>query len=175
MPPHLRVKTVSILVIVYILNLAYGADRKDDEQAIANMIVIALFFLLCPGEYTGEYTGTTTDDAFFCMQDVGLYIGARRLNTMSASYAELHAATSVAYTFTTQKNCKRGEKMIHSRSDNALCCPVCASIRCIKHLRLHGAKSTAPIAAYYSGSRRMALKARDITNTLRSAMTANVH
>jgi hypothetical protein len=156
---------------VYILNLAHGVDQQDNEQAIANMIAIAFFFLLRPG----EYTGTTTDDAFFRLQDVSLYIGARRLDTMPASHAELQAATSVAHTFTTQKNDKRGEKMIHSRSGNALCYPVCASIRRIKHLRLHGAKSTAPIAAYYRGSRRIAVKAHDVMDTLRSDMTANVH
>jgi hypothetical protein len=170
-PPPSRVKPISILIIVYILNLAHGTCRKDDEQAIGDMIAIAFFFLLRPG----KYTGTTTDDAFFCMQDVSFYIGSRRLDTMSASPAELHAATSVAYTFTTQKNGKCGEKMIHSRSGNALCFPVCASIQRITHLSLHGARSTAPIASYYRGSRRIAVKARDVTDTLRSAMTANVH
>jgi hypothetical protein len=109
------------------------------------------------------------------MQDVSFCIGTRRLDTMLASPADFQASTSVAYTFTTHNNGKRGEKMIHSQSENSLCCPICASIWRVKHLRLHGAKSTAPIAAYYRGSRRVAVKARDVTNTLRSAMTANVH
>jgi hypothetical protein len=61
-----RVKPVSIIIIVYILAMANGAQRKEDEQAIADMITIAFFFLLRPG----EYTGTTTDDASFCMDDV---------------------------------------------------------------------------------------------------------
>jgi hypothetical protein len=156
---------------VYILILAHGVSRKDDKQAITNMIAIAFFFLLRPG----EYTGTTTDGAFFCMQDVSFYIGARRLDTMSASPADLQAATPVAYTFTTHKNGKRGENMMRNRSGNSLCCPVCVSIRRVKHLCLHGAKSIAPIAAYYRGSRRIAAKARDVTDTLRSTMTANVH
>jgi hypothetical protein len=153
------------------LDLAYGAERKDDEQAIADMIAIAFFFLLRPGEYTGKMT----DDAYVCMQDVSLYIHQRRLDTMLATYAELDSATAVAYTFITQKNGTRGEKMIQSRSGNALCFPVRASIRRIKHLRMHNAKSTAPIASYYKDSRRVAIKARDVTDTLRSAMTANVH
>jgi hypothetical protein len=42
-------------------------------------------------------------------------------------------------------------------------------------MRLHGAKSTAPIAAYYCDSRCIAVKAHDVTDTLRSAMTANIH
>jgi hypothetical protein len=44
--PPPRSKPLSIIIIVYILNMAYGADRKDDEQAIADMIEIAFFFLL---------------------------------------------------------------------------------------------------------------------------------
>jgi hypothetical protein len=168
--PPSRVKLVSILIIIYILNLAHGLDRKDDEQAMADMIVIVFFSLLRPG----QYTGTATNGAFFCMQDVSFFIGARRLDTMSAPHADLQAATSMAYTFTTQKNGKHGKNMIHSRSGNSLCCLVCASIRRIKHLRLHGAKSTAIIGAYYRGI-SISVKARDITDTLRSAMTANVH
>jgi hypothetical protein len=75
---------------VYILNLTHGVDRHDDEQAIVNMIVIGFFFLLRPG----EYTGTTTDGAFLRMQDTSLYIGARRLETMSDSHTKLQASSS---------------------------------------------------------------------------------
>jgi hypothetical protein len=169
--PPSRVKPVSIIIIVYIQAMAHGAQRKEDEQAIADMITIAFFFLLRPG----EYTGTTSDDASFCMDDISCYIDGRRLDTMTATYPELDAATSVAYTWTTQKNGTRGEKMIHSRSGDSLCCPVRATVRRLKHLRLHNAKSSTTIASYYRGNRRIAVKARDVTDTLRSAMTANVH
>jgi hypothetical protein len=109
------------------------------------------------------------------MQDVSLYISARHLDTILATYAYLEAATSVTYTFTTQNNSKRGETMIHISSGNALYCPVRATIQCIKHLRLHSTNSTAPITSYYRNSLHISVEARDVAGTLHSIITANVH
>jgi hypothetical protein len=69
--PPKRVKPIPIVIILYILAQAYGITRHEDTQAIADMITIAFFFLLRPG----EYTGTTSDDTPFRLQDVHLYIG----------------------------------------------------------------------------------------------------
>jgi hypothetical protein len=66
-------------------------------MAVADMIFIAFFFLLQPG----EYTGTISDDAAFRLQDVGLYIQGRKLDLFAASDAELKISTSASYTFTT--------------------------------------------------------------------------
>jgi hypothetical protein len=63
------------------------------------MIAITFFFLLRPG----EYTGTTSDDTLFRIQDVHLYIGTRRLDTMICTDADINAAMLVSYTFTTHK------------------------------------------------------------------------
>jgi hypothetical protein len=97
-PPR-RVKPVPITIISFIVAQAFGATRSDEEMAIADMIVIAFFFLLQPG----EYTGTISDDAAFRLQDVGLYIQGRKLDLLAASDAELKISTSASYTFTTQK------------------------------------------------------------------------
>jgi hypothetical protein len=98
---------VPIIIIVYILNMAYDAARDVASMSIADMICIAFFFDLRPG----EYTGTTSDDTPFHLQDVGLYIQDRKLNLFQCSYAELNAATSVSYTFTTQKMALVMEKL----------------------------------------------------------------
>jgi hypothetical protein len=70
------------------------------------MVAITFFFLL----RTGEYTGTTSNDTPFQLQDVNLYIGTRRLDTMLCMDAEINAAMSVSYTFTTPKNGIRNGK-----------------------------------------------------------------
>jgi hypothetical protein len=113
-------KPVPIIIVVYILQLAYDAARGVADTAIADMICIAFFFLLRPG----EYTGTTLDDTPFRLEDVSAYVRDRKLDLFLCSEAELVAATSVSYTFTTQKNGTRDEKIAQSRSDNSLCCPV---------------------------------------------------
>ena len=64
------------------------------------MIIVAFFFLLQPG----EYTGSNNDDTPFRLADVTLTIGGRHLLLNTASIADLNAATGVSLTFTTQKN-----------------------------------------------------------------------
>jgi hypothetical protein len=88
------------------------------------MIMIAFFFLLRPCEITGK----TADDTPFRLQDVALFIGVRRLNVMTASLPELDSAMYVSYTFTTQNNRTKCEKVVQGLSDNSLCCPVKATI-----------------------------------------------
>jgi hypothetical protein len=169
-PPQ-RVKPIPIIIIMYILVQAYDNHLSDSNLVISDKILIAFFFLLHPG----EYTGTASDDAPFRLEDVHLYIGGRKLNSNTASLAELDAASSVSYKFTTQKNGIRDEKLVQGRSGSGLCCPVRATVRRVKHHRLHKLKANVPIASYYRTSRRTAIKPKDIMDVLRQAMTANYH
>jgi hypothetical protein len=123
--PPKRVKPIPILILTLILAQAYGRTRDDGSIAIADMITIAFFYLLRPG----EYTGTTSDDAAFRVEDIVLYIQDRRLNSMTDTPSKLAAVDSVAYIFTTQKNGRRGEKLVHGKSGDGLCCPVKATAR----------------------------------------------
>jgi hypothetical protein len=72
---------------------AFGRERNEEDLAIADMITIAFFFLLRPG----EYTGTIVDDTPFRLEDMALYIRHRRLDVMTALFVEIDAATSVSY------------------------------------------------------------------------------
>ena len=65
-PPH-RVKPVPII------------------QATADMIILAFFFLLRPG----EYTATASETQPFEMQHVQLFIDGRRINFNTATDAEI--------------------------------------------------------------------------------------
>jgi hypothetical protein len=104
--PPLQVKPIPILIIVYIVEQAYRSAGSDYERAVANMIVIAFFFLLRPG----EYTGTASDETPFQLQDVNLYAQGRHLDVPTTSDADIGAAKSTSYTFTTQKNGHRSRK-----------------------------------------------------------------
>jgi hypothetical protein len=103
--PPCWVKPIPILITIYILVQAFDNHHSYSDLAIIDMIVIAFYFILRPG----EYTGTTTDDTPFCLQDVGLYIGGHKLDTITAS---MDSATSVSYKFTTQKNGTHDEKLV---------------------------------------------------------------
>ena len=167
--PPIRVKPVPILLILHIMRMAHTIHPTTSTTAVADMIAIAFFFLLRPG----EYTGTTTDDQPFLLRDVCLHLGQLQLDTQTAPIPQLWAATSVTYVFTTQKNGICNEVLSHGRSGDPLVCPVRATIRRIIHHRQHNSPSTTPLASFYSDrtQRLIRIKADDITKQLRAAAT----
>jgi hypothetical protein len=164
-PPPNRVKPVPVSVIRHVMYAAHACHLAC-SLAVADMIAVAFFFLLRPG----EYTGSVSDTAPFRFCDVQLFIGPQRLPLSTASEADLHAATFATLTFTTQKNGVRGEVIGLSRSGNIQLCPVLSIVRRIVHLRQHNAPTTAPLASYYSNGRWKTVTPGDITSTLRVAV-----
>eukprot|EP00428_Durinskia_dybowskii_P084963 CAMPEP_0170445950 /NCGR_PEP_ID=MMETSP0117_2-20130122/49341_1 /TAXON_ID=400756 /ORGANISM="Durinskia baltica, Strain CSIRO CS-38" /LENGTH=62 /DNA_ID=CAMNT_0010706873 /DNA_START=25 /DNA_END=209 /DNA_ORIENTATION=+ len=55
-------------------------SQQPSDMAIADMLCLAFFFLLRPG----EYTGVASDTQPFFLRDVTLYLGTQRLHTMTA-------------------------------------------------------------------------------------------
>ena len=120
-PPH-RVKPLPLPIIQHIAATAH-ASTDVALQAIADMIILAFFFLLRPG----EYTGTSNDAQPFRLCDIALSVGNTKLDLSSASDSSLFGATFVTLEFTTQKNGVRGEVIGLGRSGDPLCCPVLAA------------------------------------------------
>jgi hypothetical protein len=165
--PPTRVKPIPIQLILTILSVAYHATAasNDATKAITNMAVIAFYYLLHPG----KYTGTVTDDAAFKLQDLQIFIGDRFVNPCIAPMSDLEAATSASLVFTNQKNGVRGEVVNHATSGASHCFPVRVLARRAIHLRENDAPATAPLASYYSNGRRRAIRSADITDALRAA------
>ena len=103
-PPPDRVKPIPISVIIHAANAAAIVGTAD-HIAVANMLTIAFFFLMRPG----EYTSTPSDTTPFTLADIQLFIGRHRLNIFLASETDLLASTFCLYTYTDQKNGVRGE------------------------------------------------------------------
>jgi hypothetical protein len=127
------------------------------------MIILAFFFLLRPG----EYTGTASDTTPFTLQDVQVWIGQQRFLATSIPVADLSRVTFVTLTFTTQKNGVRGEVIGLGRSGNPVLCPVIAVTRRIAHLRTYRAPANTPLAAYYMSPSPTLIRPADITTALR--------
>jgi len=103
-PAPLRVKPIPIQVIRRVDTLSQLSSANDSlYQATTDMIILAFFFLLRPGEYTDN------DNTPFCLKDVQLFIGPRCLNLQTSSAAELAQACFGSLTFTDQKNGVRGK------------------------------------------------------------------
>eukprot|EP00536_Pseudo-nitzschia_multiseries_P017358 jgi/Psemu1/50546/gm1.50546_g len=125
--------------------------------AIANMICIAFFFCLRPG----EYTGTTRDDQAFHLKEVSFYLGSKIVHHDDPAY-ELLAATSVTLTFTTQKNGDNGEIIAHARSGDSLCCPHPPFSPSLK------------LASYFDNGVLTLVRAATVTSFMRGKCDSNV-
>ena len=71
------------------------------------MKIIAFFFLLRPG----KYTGTESDSLPFRLNEVTFSVGRTVFDTSTPTDNDLAAATFVILTFSTQKNGVQGEKI----------------------------------------------------------------
>ena len=166
-PPPKRVKPVPIQVIQRIANTAYSSFSSPLCKAIADMIVLAFFFLLRPGEYT-DNSGDTSKHPFL-LEDIQLFIGDTRLNLLTDSDARLKQARFASLTFTGQKNGVRGEVIGLACSGDPVLCPVQAVIRRVLYLCQNGALPTTPLAHVFNSTGLVTAAA--ITTCIRNAVT----
>jgi len=166
-PPPNRVKPVPVVVLLWILHAA-SSSAFAGTQAIADMIALAFFFLLRPG----EHTATPSDTAPFRLADVRLSTGGVYFDLWTATDTQHDAATFVSLTFTTQKNGVRGEVIGLGVSGNPDLCPVRSIVRRIKHLRAHGAVPDTPLSVYFENGAWHRVSPADITHILRAAVIA---
>ena len=164
-PPN-RVKPVPIPVIRRIIAVAI-ASNDNMNMAIADMICIAFFFLLRPG----EYAVSTSESTPFEFKDVQLFRGQLRLSLDTATPAEILSSTFASLTFDKQKNAVRGEVVGHAPSGAPDLCPVQAIGRRILHLREHNAPPYTPLSHAYTAEGIKQIKPADITSAIRLAVT----
>lgn len=123
---------------------------------IANLTCIALFlsFLICPG----KYTDITTDNQYFLLNNMDLYLGLRKFSLKSSSNAKLESATKVTLTSTSQKSMEEGVCIIHTFSHNNLCYLVQTTIHkilmhCTVFQRVNGLyNGSVKLTSYYTTS-----------------------
>ena len=145
-PPPIRVKPIPIRILLSILAQSH-ASNNPHTKAIGDMIALAFFFLLRPGEYTSSSTTTP-----FTLGDTQLFIGRTRIDLANAPDTDIAAATFASLTFTTQKNGVRGEVVGLGRSGRYFACPVLALANRVLHLRQCQAPPNTPLASYFDGT-----------------------
>ncbi len=166
-PPPNRVKPVPISVIRRIFAVA-AACVDLVSICLADMIGLAFFFLLRPGEYTDSPSDTTP----FEFRDVQLFIGQRRLDLSADPDHLLLSATFGSLTFRTQKNGVRGEVVGLAHSGDPHLSPPRILARRIVHLRSNNAPPTTPLARAFLSPRDSHPITPDlITETLQNAVS----
>jgi hypothetical protein len=163
-PAPLRVKPIPITVIRHVAVLSQTTHTNVPIFcATVDMIIIAFFYLLRPGEYTDNNKDP------FCLKDVQLFIGPTRLHLATAPIEQLRQARFASLTFTTQKNGVRGEVIGLACSGDPYLCPVKAIIRRILYHRQHTSPPDTPLARVFNSS--TSVTSTTITSCIREAVT----
>ncbi len=165
-PPPNRVKPVPITVVRRIFAVAFANPTDVISHCLADMIGLAFFFLLRPG----EYTDTSSDTTPFTYADVQLFCGQQRLHLPTATDNAIMTATFATLTFTTQKNGVRGEVIGLSHSGDPILSPPRILGRRILHLRSHLAPLSTPLARCFPGPQHHSITPTAITTALRQAV-----
>jgi hypothetical protein len=165
-PPPNRVKPVPVPVLRRIFHVA--ATMNDAYfQCLADMIGLAFFFLLRPG----EYTNSPSDSTPFEFRDVQMFRGQQRLDLATASDAQLLTATFASLTFRDQKNGVKGEVVGLGHSGDPFLSPTKILARRIIHLRNNNAAPTTPLCKYFTATGSKTILPKHITESLRDAVT----
>jgi hypothetical protein len=163
-PPPTRVKPIPVQVLRLLVdNTRHLGDPM--MMSVSDMIILAFFFLLRPGEYTGTSSNTTP----FTLRDVQLFHGRQRVPLLTCSGPTLEATTFGTLEFTTQKNGVKGE-VIGLGTTSSFFCPVKALQRRVLHLRSHGAPPSTPIASYFLDGHWFRVSPSQITDALRATV-----
>lgn len=162
-PPPNRVKPIPVNILHTLVKAVTEQDLVP-PKAVADMITIAFFFLLRPGEYLGSSKDTTP----FALQDVEFHVGRQRYPARTATIAQIRPATFVTLEFTTQKNGVKGEVVGLSASGDPHFCPVKALVRRIAHLKQHNAPPTMPLGTYYQQQTPQPVTSTAVTTALKN-------
>jgi integrase len=156
-PPPKRIQPIPIEVLRHLVRLVRSDPlATESRKAIMDLIIIAYYFLMRPGEYCNS-TGEESSHPFHT-DEIELWLGQRKLDLASATEHELLTATFCMLEFSDQKNANRGEKVGHATSGDFIFCPVRAIARRVIHLRRNGAPPHTPIHCYYEQFRGRQLR-----------------
>ena len=164
-PPPTRVRPVPITLL---LDMHTRALRKSDVAThIAELALVAFFFLLRPGEYCQGDVDSRS--APFRLRDVSFFVGPRRYAAMDAPAHILRSATFVSLRFNDQKNGVKGESLGHGTTAHSIADPVKLLASIVLRLRAAGANAETPLAHSNSSGKWKWIKSATITAAMRAS------
>jgi hypothetical protein len=132
-----------------------GASASPMEQAIADLVTIAFFFLLRVGEYTCPSRTKVTRTRQFRLKDVTFWArnaaGQRSRIPFDAPLAAFMAAEAVTLILSNQKNGMRDAVLHHDRVAGTLCPVKALACRFVSARAASGSRPRALICQYGPG------------------------
>ena len=166
-PAPARVKPIPTRVLYNVFERYISGTAE--HHCIADLVWVAFFFLMRPGEYCDA--GQNNDSTPFRLCDVVFRTGQTTHHTFNTPISILSHSTHVALTFSNQKNGVKGESIGHSATSHATACPVRRIAHRVAYLRARGASHTSPLCCYHNGHQWRTVKSAAFTTALRHSIT----
>ena len=175
-PPPKRKLAIPLSVPVWLLKR--GLSSTDPlHAAVGDLVIIAFYFLLRPGEYTFSPPAERKQTIPFRHCDIYLWENNRLLDASLPENVLLRRCTGATLQIINQKSGRKAQRVSHSAIPTShtavLSCPVRALIRRLKHVQRYSADTTLQLGSYFTTKGQLrTVRPRTITNALRVAVSA---
>jgi hypothetical protein len=145
-PPQPRLAVP--LALPRFININGQNSQCPKAQAIGDMAIIAVYYLLRVGEYTYHRRESTTRTRQFTIGDIALWHNTTLLPKTHSEPTLMEQCTSATLSIVDQKNGRRNVS-IHQEATGSAHCPIRAIIRRIKSILPHTRDPQTCISTYF--------------------------
>ena len=171
---------VEVDVPEYLVDLAYIKGATEKDKAVADLVMIAFYYLLRVGEYTAKGKGhqdweeSQTQTQPFRLKDIAFFSrhpSTDRLVRLSpnASDDEIMSASNATLKLGNQKNGWKDVCINHEHNLHETLCGVRAIGRRYCHIRRNSSNPNTPLFTYYEGGKGKRVNDQDIREAVKMA------
>ena len=178
-PPTTKELPVEVDVPEWLVQTALKSTATECDKAVADLTMIAFYYLLRVGEYTnkgrGQQDASTTQTQQFKLKDIALF-GTNSLGKLyrispNAREFEIMNATCATMKLDNQKNGWKGVCINHEHNGDHVHCAVRALGRRFIHIRRNTADDTTPLSAYFEAGSQCFVTDQHIRDAVKLAAT----
>jgi hypothetical protein len=176
-PPTWKKRPIQANIPELLVKTAYQPGKPAHQQAMANLTMIAFYYLLRVGEYTVKGSRNSTKQTVqFKYEDVSFFKkntrGQLRCLPRDAPAELISTADGATLKLDNQKNGWKGVCVYHKTNGNQWHCPVHALAHRYIHFQSKGADAKTYLSAYHNEKgNRGDITNEDISRALKAAAT----
>jgi len=179
-PPTQKELPVEADVPEFLVALAMAKGATEKDKAVADLVMIAFYYLLRVGEYTAKGKGAQdwesreTQTQPFRMRDVAFFTRREDTNRLvrlppDASDSDILNATNATLKLANQKNGWKEVCVNHEHNLDDINCGVRAVGRRYCHIRKHSSSPDTPLFTYFDDGKENRISDQDIREAVKLA------
>lgn len=179
-PPTTKMLPVEADVVEQLVQKSLSGCATEKEKAVADLSMIAFYYLLRVGEYTAKGNGQQDTNATqtqpFKMKDIAFF-GTNSRGILyripaNARDFDILNATNATMKLDNQKNGWKGVCVNHENNGDDVLCGVRALARRYLHIRRHTSDASTPLSTFFSGGVKFDVTEQDIREAIKLAAVA---